>query len=269
MFVPKSHPVAVFGSCGSLGRATVTELRRRGFPHLLGIDVGSENAECTANLQLSSSAAADGQVSSLRLQQSSVLDAVAKVVAERAAQSSAASAATPSSSSTATTPQLSAVLCLAGGWAGGNAASEDLLPNAEAMIASSLYASLISVSVAARFNTPLVVLPGAAPVLGAQACPPFMLPYAVAKAGVHQLLASASSDLATAGLPVETKLMGIAPRTLDTTVNRQNMPDADFSCWTPLPELARQLANWVEEPSKVVAGKMYEVVTESGKTEYR
>ena len=27
--------------------------------------------------------------------------------------------------------------------------------------------------------------------------------------------------------------------TLDTPMNRKNMPDADFSAWTPLPDLAK------------------------------
>ena len=104
----------------------------------------------------------------------------------------------------------------------------------------------------------------------------FMLPYGVAKAGVHQLLESLSSGGAdavqtgdaTAGVQAGVRCVGIAPITLDTPMNRSGMPDADFGSWTPLEHLAEQIVSWSYAPQTAEHGKMYLVKTEGGRTEF-
>lgn len=161
-----------------------------------------------------------------------------------------------------------AVLNVSGGWAGGNAGASDLIENAEAMINSSLYTSLICAHIASLCSPKVLMLPGAAPVIGGTGTG-FMIPYGVAKAGVHQLLASLS-DPVNGGLDLEkTKVLGIAPVTIDTEMNRKNMPDAaPFDSWTKTEELAEQIMKWCEDPSAIEQGAMYKVVTEKGATQY-
>jgi len=47
--------------------------------------------------------------------------------------------------------KLDAVVCVAGGWAGGNAASDDLVKNADLMVKQSLWSSVIAAKLAAKF----------------------------------------------------------------------------------------------------------------------
>ncbi|CAD7943362.1 unnamed protein product [Amoebophrya sp. A25] len=261
MALSSRSSILVYGSCGSLGRSTVRALKSSG-ARLLGVDIG-KNSDCDASVQV------DVATKSPTAQQEMVLEQAGDFLRHKDNGGRG----------------LSAVLCLSGGWAGGNAIEPLLLKNTEQMVSSSLYASLIAASVAAKFSTaspstsgatssngtapPLLLLPGAAPLLPtAGAAPAFMLPYIVAKAGVHSLLDSMAADAATAGLPEELRVFGIAPVTLDTEMNRKGMPDADFSSWTPLDSLADQIKLWCDDPLSVEHGKMYKVVTENGKTRY-
>lgn len=50
--------------------------------------------------------------------------------------------------------KLSAVLCVAGGWAGGGAASEDLIATVDLMWKQSVWTSVIAAQVAAKFLHP-------------------------------------------------------------------------------------------------------------------
>ena len=112
------------------------------------------------------------------------------------------------------------------------------------------------------------MLPGASATLSG-AGTPRSLPYGVAKAAVHQLLASLSQTK-MAGLPEGTRVFGTAPVTLDTPGNREGMPKADFSMWTPLDELGAQIERWCDEKSGEAPenGILYEIITEKGKTRY-
>lgn len=59
-----------------------------------------------------------------------------------------------------------------------------------------------------------------------------MIGYGMAKAAVHQLTKSLSTE--GSGLPKDSLVAAILPITLDTPMNRKWMPDADTSTWTPL-----------------------------------
>ena len=50
-------------------------------------------------------------------------------------------------------------------------------------------------------------------------------------------------------MPQDSKVVGIAPVTLDTPGNREAMPGADTSTWTPLGHVAQQLFTWAEDPT--------------------
>ena len=76
--------------------------------------------------------------------------------------------------------KLDAVICVAGGWAGGSPASKDFIKNSEAMWKSSVWPASISASLAASHlkEGGLVVLPGAAPAVSGT---PSMAGYGMAK----------------------------------------------------------------------------------------
>ena len=76
--------------------------------------------------------------------------------------------------------KLDAVICVAGGWAGGSPASKDFIKNSEAMWKSSVWPASISASLATSHlkEGGLVVLPGAAPATSAT---PTMAGYGMAK----------------------------------------------------------------------------------------
>ena len=64
--------------------------------------------------------------------------------------------------------KLDAVICVAGGWAGGNATSGDLVKNSDMMWRQSVWSSVIAASLAAQHlkEGGVLSLPGAKPALG-------------------------------------------------------------------------------------------------------
>lgn len=126
--------------------------------------------------------------------------------------------------------KLDAVICVAGGWAGGNAA-KDLAKNSELMWKQSVWTSSISAAVSAQFlkSGGFLALTGAKAALEAT---PGMIGYGMAKAAIHQLTQSLAGK--DSGLPDGSLVVAILPVTLDTPMNRKWMPTADFGTWTPL-----------------------------------
>lgn len=160
--------------------------------------------------------------------------------------------------------KLDAVICVAGGWAGGNAA-KDLAKNTDLMIKQSVWSSTISASVASQFlkEGGVLTLTGAKPALGAT---PGMIGYGMAKAAVHQLTKSLSAF--GSGLPDNSLVVSILPITLDTPMNRKWMPNADFSTWTPLEFVAELFHKWIQNPSdRPINGSLLQLVTKDSKTE--
>ena len=163
--------------------------------------------------------------------------------------------------------QLGAILCVSGGFAAGDAQAPELLAGTEDMFARSVFPSFISVQLAARFLRPggLLLLPGAA--VGGNTPTPWGLSYGASKGAVHHLVKSLAAP--GSGLPHDVTVVGLAPSTLDTDANRAAMPDADFSSWTPLQELADEVCKWAVTPSLCTNGGIYHVTTKEGQTSYR
>jgi len=95
----------------------------------------------------------------------------------------------------------------------------------------------------------------------------FMIGYGAAKAAVHQLTRSlAMSD---SGLPNGARVVAILPETLDTPGNRQAMPDADTSTWTPLDIVAERLLDWSNgNVDEGLYGKLIRLRTIAGETSF-
>ncbi|XP_041367981.1 dihydropteridine reductase-like [Gigantopelta aegis] len=159
--------------------------------------------------------------------------------------------------------KIDAIFCVAGGWAGGNASSKDLIKNSDMMWKQSVWTSVISAGLAARHlkEGGVLSLPGAAPALSGT---PGMIAYGLAKAAVHQLVQSLAGK--NSGLPQNCFVAATLPVTLDTPMNRKFMGDADFSTWTPLDYVAELFHKWLkgERPAN---GSLVKIVTKDNKTE--
>jgi NAD(P)-dependent dehydrogenase (short-subunit alcohol dehydrogenase family) len=64
-----------------------------------------------------------------------------------------------------------------------------------------------------------------------------MTNYLASKAALHEYVRALAHELDGSGL----RAVALLPRTIDTPANRQAMPDADRSAWTPLAEVADAL----------------------------
>lgn len=161
--------------------------------------------------------------------------------------------------------KVDAVLCVAGGWAGGNAASNELIKNADLMWKQSVWTSVIATSIGANHlkEGGVLVLTGAQAALGPT---PGMLGYGLAKAAIHQLVQSLAEP--NSGLPAQSTVSAILPVTLDTPMNRKFMPKADFTTWTPLETVAELLYKWSDGSARPKSGSLVQLVTKEGKTEY-
>ncbi|XP_055539038.1 dihydropteridine reductase [Wyeomyia smithii] len=159
--------------------------------------------------------------------------------------------------------KLDAVICVAGGWAGGNA-SKDLAKNADLMWKQSVWSSAISATVGANYlkSGGLLALTGANPALSGT---PGMIGYGMAKAAVHQLTKSLAGK--DSGLPDNSLVVSILPVTLDTPMNRKWMPTADFGTWTPLEFVADLFLKWTKGESRPTNGSLVRLITKESKTE--
>jgi len=168
-------------------------------------------------------------------------------------------------SSTVGSTKVDAILCVAGGWAGGNAASEDFIESCDRMWRQSVWTSGVAAQLAAKHlkSDGLLQLTGAKAALEGT---PGMIGYGMAKAAVHQLMHSLQSK--RSGLPKECTAVALLPVTLDTPANRSGMPNADYSTWTPLEFVADQLLEWASRKDERPAhGSLVELITKDGKTD--
>uniref|UniRef100_T1JK07 Dihydropteridine reductase n=1 Tax=Strigamia maritima TaxID=126957 RepID=T1JK07_STRMM len=159
--------------------------------------------------------------------------------------------------------KLDALLCVAGGWAGENAAHKDFIKNSELMWKQSVWSSTIASHVAAKYlkEGGLLQLTGAKAALDGTAG---MIGYGMAKAAVHHLVKSLGDK--KGGLPSKATAIAILPITLDTPMNRKWMPKADKSTWTPLEFVAELLYKWSTNSSRPDTGSLVQLVTTAGNT---
>jgi dihydropteridine reductase len=160
--------------------------------------------------------------------------------------------------------KLDAILNVAGGWAGGNAAHAQFIQNCDLMWKQSVWSSVISASLASKFlkENGLLTLTGSAAALGET---PGMIGYGMAKTAVHHLTKSLSEP--SGGLPANSTVTAILPVTLDTPMNRKWMPNADYSSWTSLAFVAELFEKWVNNEDRPVSGKLVKLVTKDNQTE--
>ncbi|XP_044220184.1 quinoid dihydropteridine reductase a [Thunnus albacares] len=160
--------------------------------------------------------------------------------------------------------KVDAILCVAGGWAGGNCSSKDLYKNTDLMWKQSVWTSTISSHLAALHLKAggLLTLSGAKAALSGTGG---MVGYGMAKAAVHQLCQSLAAK--NSGMPSGAAAVAILPVTLDTPMNRKFMPDADFSSWTSLEFIAEMFFNWSTGVNRPASGNLMQLLTSGGETQ--
>jgi len=227
-----SKRVLVYGGRGALGSVIISHFKNSSW-WVANIDM-KENSAADANILVTGDTWTD--------QESAVRGAVSDLLGDN---------------------RLDAVLCVAGGWAGGSAASKEFVKNADAMWKQSVWPASIAAAVAAQYlrEGGTVVLPGAAP---AEAGTPGMAGYGMAKAAVHQLVKSLAE--AGSGLPPGSLATAILPVTLDTPMNRKWMAKADKTKWTPLEFVAELMLKWSNGEGRPVTGSLVKLVTEDSDT---
>ncbi|KAJ1722754.1 hypothetical protein LPJ53_002852 [Coemansia erecta] len=224
--------VIVYGGLGALGSAVVKTFKKHSWKVInVAFDASSD---ADANIKVSRT---DG----LSDQGAQALDQIKEILSETKAD---------------------AVICAAGGWQGGNAASRKFLDSVSASVKQSIDSSAVSASIASRYLKPdgLLALTGAEAV--SHGGTPGMIGYGLAKAAVHQMV----SSLAMVGSGVSGSVVGVLPITIDTPNNRAAMPDADFSSWTPAAEIADQLFAWAAGQTPCESGRLYKFITKEGAT---
>jgi len=230
-----ANAVLIYGGKGALGSGCVTFFKAKGW-RVLAVDLVA-NEEADSNIILSASASWNEQARQ-------VIQGVSDFVGDS---------------------KLQAVLCVAGGWAGGGAASEDLISTVDLMWKQSVWTSVIAAQVSAKFLHPngLVALTGALPALAGT---PGMIGYGMAKAAVHQLVKSLADK--SSGVSETSTVVAILPATLDTPNNRKFMPNADTSTWTPLDTIAQYFLDWATnaQGKNPASGSLIGLVTEGGET---
>ncbi|KAK0080409.1 hypothetical protein PV325_013988 [Microctonus aethiopoides] len=156
------------------------------------------------------------------------------------------------------------IICVAGGWAGGNSVDKDFLTNTELMLKQSIWSSIIAASIAAQYlkEGGFLSLTGAKAALEGT---PGMIGYGMAKAAVHQLTKSLAAK--GSGLPAGSVVVSILPVTLDTPMNRKWMPKADTTSWTPLTFISDLFWKWAQNQDRPENGSLIQLITKDNKTQ--
>lgn len=160
--------------------------------------------------------------------------------------------------------KVDAILCVAGGWAGGSAKAKSFYKNCDLMWKQSVWTSAISSHLATKHlkDGGLLTLAGAKAGLAGT---PGMIAYGMAKATVHQLCQSLGGE--SSGMPAGSAAVAILPVTLDTPANRASMPNADYTSWTPLDFVAETFFDWTTGKNRPKSGSLIQVITTAGKSE--
>ncbi|KAM6952215.1 quinoid dihydropteridine reductase a [Lycodopsis pacificus] len=226
--------VIVYGGRGALGATCVQHFKSKGW-WVACIDMAA-NEEANENVVVKLS-------ESFTEQAGQVTTDVAKLLGEE---------------------KVDAILCVAGGWAGGSCSSKDLYKNTDLMWKQSVWTSTISGHLAALHLKPggLLTLAGAKAALSGTGG---MVGYGMAKAAVHQLCQSLAAK--NSGMPAGAAAVAILPVTLDTPMNRKFMPDADFGSWTPLEYIAEMFFNWAAGENRPASGSLMQLLTSGGETQ--
>ncbi|KAK9889310.1 hypothetical protein WA026_004591 [Henosepilachna vigintioctopunctata] len=225
--------VIVYGGKGALGSTCVSHFKAKNF-WVGSIDM-CENSQADLNIIVDKEA-------DLVQQESSILKSVQSALGDS---------------------KLDAVICVAGGWAGGNA-KKDLAKNADLMWKQSVWTSIISASIASHHlkDGGVITLTGAKAALEGT---PGMIGYGLAKSAIHQLTKSLAGN--DSGLPDNSLVVSILPITLDTPMNRKWMPNADFTSWTPLEYVASMFHEWVENKNRPANGSLLQLSTKNSITD--
>ncbi|OQS06945.1 dihydropteridine reductase [Thraustotheca clavata] len=165
--------------------------------------------------------------------------------------------------------KVDAVVCAAGGWAGGSIADAETLENLATMYSMNMESALLAAHLAATKlnNGGLLVLTGSVAALNGT---PDMVTYGMSKAATHHLIASSAPKL-----PQAATALGILPITIDTPTNRKYMADADVSTWTPVQatkveEIGDKIVEWAQAPtSRPTSGGLVTVSTSAGKSTWK
>ena len=112
---------------------------------------------------------------------------------------------------------------------------------------SQLALSALKASAAGRFVN---IVAGAANKAGAG-----MGAYAASKSGVHRLTEALAEELAGTAVTVN----AILPSTIDTPVNRADMPDADFSTWVQPGAIAEVIGFLASNSARAISGALIPV----------
>jgi len=226
--------VIVYGGKGGLGSSLVTHFKTN---HFWVLSIGK-----TANDEADANCIVDA-FDSWTEQEAQVLSAVESAAGDE---------------------KFDAILCVAGGWAGGSAKAKAFIKNADLVWKQSVWTSSIAVKLATKHlsDSGVLALSGAMPCLEGT---PGMMGYGMAKAAVHQLTYSLA-DPAKAGLPASSVAVAILPTTLDTPMNRKWMSDADFSTWTSLSFVAELFQKWTEGRERPPSGTLVQLETVGGVT---
>ncbi|XP_068439972.1 quinoid dihydropteridine reductase a [Clinocottus analis] len=229
-----ANRVIVYGGRGALGSKCVQHFRSKGW-WVASVDMAA-NEEANENVIVKLS-------ESFSEQAGQVTTDVAQLLGEQ---------------------KVDAILCVAGGWAGGSCSSKDLYKNTDLMWKQSVWTSTISSHLAALHLKPggLLTLAGAKAALSGTGG---MVGYGMAKAAVHQLCQSLAAK--NSGMPSGAAAVAILPVTLDTPMNRKFMPDADFGSWTPLEYIAELFFNWAAGEDRPASGSLMQLLTSAGETQ--
>ncbi|GMH59437.1 hypothetical protein TL16_g11436 [Triparma laevis f. inornata] len=162
---------------------------------------------------------------------------------------------------------IDAVINTGGGWNGGGfpgkSSSHDVFTNYLTSTSSMLNSNLLSATFACGLATRYLeegghlILTGAKASLDPKECAGFMPGYGLSKNGVTYL-----AELLRSTEPVF-KVSIIHPRTIDTLMNREGMPDADFDEWAKCEDIAEQVVERL-----ILGGEEgdFDIVTEGGVT---
>lgn len=230
-----ARQVIITGATGGLGRGVVSHFLAEGY-QVLALDMRSDGDEWLAQM---------GNPTRLSYRQLNVTDAAAVQALANDMQARSAS--------------LDVLVNLVGGFMMGSL-TETTAEDLERM----LELNLRSTFTMCRGLLPLLLASAAGRIINVGArqaltSGPHATAYALSKAAVVNFTESLAAELKTSSVTVN----AVVPSIIDTPMNRQAMPEADYSAWVQPVDLAAVIAFLAGESARAVSGAIIPVYHKS------
>ena len=153
------------------------------------------------------------------------------------------------------------IICVAGGFECSNIKDTTIFESYERMDKVNFQSALLAAHIATKTlnEKGILMFTGAASVFEGPVN--YAYAYYLAKSTTHALALQMAE---CKEIPGSSTVITLLPQMIDTPVNRESMPDADFSSWAPTDKIALMIRQWADNENRPTNGSFAKIQYKNG-----